>query len=78
MLHIEEIEIDGRQLVKTYSDEFKIRQNETGIVYDSAIDVPGRYTYTETDEPLTPAEPQEPMNEELPTEEQEVIAPDAE
>lgn len=32
---------------------FKIRQVETGIVYDDAVDViPCRYTYEATDEPI--------------------------
>lgn len=32
---------------------FKIRQVETGIVYDEAVDViPCRYTYEATDEPI--------------------------
>ena len=41
-------------LVKTYSDEgYKIRQDGTGRVYDTAIDPAdtGR-TYTETEEPI--------------------------
>lgn len=40
--------------VRHYSDAgFKIRQVETGIVYDDAVDVvPCRYTYEETDEPI--------------------------
>ena len=47
----EMIRDDGVKLIRTYSDErFKIRQNETGIVYDEAIDVENsRYTYEETD-----------------------------
>ena len=38
--------IDSR--VRHYSDSgFRILQNETGIVYDDAVDVmPCRYTYT--------------------------------
>lgn len=42
---------DGVKLTRTYSSRgFKIRQNETGIVYDEAIDVDnGKYTYSETD-----------------------------
>lgn len=28
---------------------YKIRQVETGILYDVAIDVPNKYTYDETD-----------------------------
>lgn len=46
------IENDSR--VHHYSDSgYKIRQNETGITYDDAIDVvPCRYTYEETDEPI--------------------------
>ena len=43
---------DGVKLFRTYSDEGKkIIQNETGIVYGSAIDVENApYTYTESDE----------------------------
>ena len=44
-------------LVKTYSDEgYKIRQDGTGRVYDTAIDPAdtGR-TYTETEEPIAGA-----------------------
>ena len=46
---------DGRELVKTYSDTYTIRQVETGIVYTEAIDIPNRYTYEETEE-LKPEE----------------------
>ena len=40
--------------VRHYSDQgLKIRQIETGILYDDAVDViPCRYTYEESDEPL--------------------------
>ena len=43
---------DGVNLYRTYSDEgFKIRQVQTGIIYDEAIDVDfANYTYEETDE----------------------------
>ena len=43
---------DGVNLYRTYSDEgYKIRQVQTGIVYDEAIDVEeAKYTYIETDE----------------------------
>ena len=43
---------DGVKLYKTYStDNFKIRQVETGHVYDTAIDVENApYTYEETEE----------------------------
>ena len=43
---------DGVVLYRTYSDEgFKIRQVQTGIIYDEAIDVENApYTYTETKE----------------------------
>lgn len=42
---------DGVNLFKTYSDaNFKIQQVETGIIYQSAIDVENApYTYIETD-----------------------------
>jgi len=44
---------DGVKLIRTYSDAgFKIRQDQTGIVYSEAIDVENSgYTYTETDIP---------------------------
>ena len=45
---------DGVELVRTYSTEnLKIRQLPTDIIYDEAIDVlPLRYTYEETDMPI--------------------------
>lgn len=44
---------DGVKLYRTYSDEgMQLLQNETGIVYDEAIDVENApYTYSETGEP---------------------------
>ena len=44
--------------IRHYSDEnFKIRQIETGILYDEAVDVvPCRYTYEESDEPIEDVE----------------------
>ena len=30
----------------------QILQNETRVMYDEAIDLVGRYTYTETDHPI--------------------------
>ena len=40
--------------IHTYSDAgMKIRQEQTGIIYEDAMDVPEMgYTYTETDEPV--------------------------
>lgn len=40
------------KFIRHYSDSGKrIRQVETGVVYDDAVDVlPCRYTYVETDE----------------------------
>lgn len=39
--------------VRTYSDTgLKLRQLETGILYDDAVDVLGLYTYEETDQPI--------------------------
>lgn len=45
---------DGVNLYRTYSDEgYKIKQVETGAVYDDAIDVEGApYTYIETTEKI--------------------------
>lgn len=48
---------DGVKLYKTYSTEnFKLRQVETGHIYDTAIDVENApYTYEETTEMVTEA-----------------------
>ena len=53
---------DGVMLVKTYSDTNKyIKQNETGMEYDVAIDIgkvingnyyPQKYSYTETEKEI--------------------------
>ena len=45
---------DGVKLYRTYSDEgFKIKQVETGNIYDEAIDVESaNFTYKETDEKI--------------------------
>ena len=45
---------DGVNLYRTYSDKgLRILQNETGVVYDEAIDVENApYTYSETDTPV--------------------------
>lgn len=42
---------DGVNLYRTYSDEgFRIKQVETGSIYDEAIDIENApYTYEETD-----------------------------
>lgn len=41
------------KLTHTYSDNnYKIKQIETGIIYDEAYDIPNRYTYVETDEKI--------------------------
>lgn len=44
--------------IRHYSDAgMRIRQIETGIIYDDAVDVvPCRYTYEETDEAIEDAE----------------------
>lgn len=45
---------DGVNLYRTYSDEeYKIKQLETGNIYDEAIDVENApYTYEETNEKI--------------------------
>lgn len=53
MIKQETIIVNGRQLVKTYSDAGKfIIQNETGAKYSAAVDVPNKYTYIESDEDI--------------------------
>ena len=48
---------DGVKLYRTYSDgQYKIRQIETGNIYEEAIDVENSgFTYKETDEKIEPA-----------------------
>lgn len=45
---------DGIKLYRTYSDEkYKIKQQETGAIYDEAVDVGDKnYTYIETNEKI--------------------------
>ena len=51
MIKQETIIVNGRELVKTYSDSGKyIIQNGTGIKYTEAVDIPNKYTYVESDE----------------------------
>ena len=52
MIKYESITVGEREYLRTYSDTgHKIKQCETGIVYDEAIDtLPCRYSYEETDE----------------------------
>lgn len=56
--------VDDR--IRHYSDKgMMIRQVETGILYEDAVDVmPCRYTYEETEEPLPnyPIKPQKTLN----------------
>lgn len=52
-------------MYRTYSDEgFKIRQVETDIIYDEAIDLESKhFTYEETDIPIEPEEDEEEIEE---------------
>ena len=45
---------DGINLYRTYSDEdVKIYQNQTGVIFESAVDVENSgFTYSETDEKI--------------------------
>lgn len=49
--------VENNERIRHYSDEdLKIRQIETGNIYEDAIDViPCPYTYEETDMPIEPA-----------------------
>lgn len=44
---------DGKR-IRHYSDSgMRILQNETGVIYDDAVDtLPCKYTYSETDKPI--------------------------
>ena len=50
--------IENGERIHHWSDaDLKIRQIETGIIYEDAVDnVPCRYTYEETDEPIEEAD----------------------
>lgn len=50
--YIDEHGNERENLIKTYSDlGLRIRQNETGEIYDEAVDAyRSEYTYSETDE----------------------------
>lgn len=52
---------DGVNLYRAYSDEeYKIKQIQTGIIYDEAIDVENSgYTYEETEEKIEELEIEE-------------------
>lgn len=53
MIYQEIVVINKRELLKTYSDTYYIKQKETGAVYEAAIDeIPCRYHYAEIDEKL--------------------------
>ena len=53
MIKQEIIVVNGRTLVKTYSDNKKyIIQNETGAKYAEAVDIPNKYSYSESEEDL--------------------------
>lgn len=54
MIITEQIELGGKQYIRTYSDTYVIRRND-GVLYDEAIDpVDSGRTYTETDELINP------------------------
>lgn len=54
MIMTERITIDGREFVRTWSDNGLRIVQETGAVYDEAVDVAGSgHSYTETDEATT-------------------------
>lgn len=51
---IKEELVENNERIRHYSDAgMMIRQIETGILYEDAVDnVPCKYTYEETDEPI--------------------------
>lgn len=59
---IEEVLEDGR--IRHYSDQnLRIKQVETGIIYDDAVDnTPCKYTYEETDQEIEVMEEMLPEN----------------
>lgn len=63
MIIVELVDEDTRE--RRYSDKnVKLRQIETGNIYEDAVDViPCRYTYEETDIPVEPIEITEEVNQ---------------
>lgn len=60
MIKQEKIIISGKELIKTISDNNKyIVQNETGKKYPEAIDIPNKYTYSESNEDIPKQEPEQ-------------------
>ena len=59
-----ETRTDGVNLYRTYSNAHKrIRQEETGAIYDEAIDVESStYNYVETTDDVETLEPQEALD----------------
>lgn len=65
MIKQEQIKINGRMFVKTYSDAGKfIVQNGTGVKYEEAIDIPNKYSYTESVEDILVEKVEEEIKEE--------------
>ena len=52
MITQEEIKVNGRTFIKTFSDLYYIKQIETGRQYQVAVDIPNKYRYIETAKPL--------------------------
>ena len=60
MIKQENININQKEFVKTYSDTYYIKQLQTGVIYAEAIDIyPCSFSYEETDELLPSQEEQE-------------------
>ena len=68
MIIVELVDNDTRE--RRYSDKnVMLRQVETGILYEDAVDViPCKYTYEESDVPIPePSEPESEPDEDIPT-----------
>lgn len=54
MIRTETFYIDEREFIRSWSDSGLRIMQETGAVYDEAVDVAGTtHSYTETDEPIS-------------------------
>lgn len=53
MITQEEVILNGKTFLHTYSDTYVLEQVETGVLYDEAYDIiPCVYTYVESEEEL--------------------------
>nr|DAK86195.1 MAG TPA: hypothetical protein [Caudoviricetes sp.] len=65
MIKQEEVKINDKTLIRTYSDSGKfIIQTGTNIKYEEAVDIPNKYSYIESAEDIKPKVVEEEIKKE--------------